>query len=261
MRGGSVEDLRLADLDTARHERLQHGQELLAIMDFERDNRRGSVTLRVDRIRPEIGLREHALYDHFCSHPRHVPRALTAKHSRRRGATHRWIGVHSAADIWGRIGATSRGSSAIRCPCAFVALRFTMWHRSQMTTSPVLRSVDAITIPVPRLDDGLAFYRDRLGHRLLWRNDTVGQAGLALPDCSVEVVLATRQQMEANWLVDSLDTAIRDLLASGARVASEPSTIPVGRVAVVIDPFGNPLVLVELTGRYDTATDTGAHTD
>jgi predicted enzyme related to lactoylglutathione lyase len=130
-----------------------------------------------------------------------------------------------------------------------------------MTTSPVLRSVDAITIPVPGLDEGLAFYRDRLGHRLLWRNDTVGQAGLALPDCSVEVVLTTRQQMEANWLVDSLDTAIRDLLASGARVASEPSTIPVGRVAVVIDPFGNPLVLVELTGRYDTATDTGAHTD
>jgi catechol 2,3-dioxygenase-like lactoylglutathione lyase family enzyme len=128
-----------------------------------------------------------------------------------------------------------------------------------MTTSPVLRSVDAITIPVPGLDEGLAFYRDRLGHRLLWRNDTVGQAGLALPDCSVEVVLATRQQMEANWLVESMDTAIHDLLASGARVASEPSTIPVGRVAVVIDPFGNPLVLVELTGRYDTATDTGAH--
>ena len=130
-----------------------------------------------------------------------------------------------------------------------------------MTTSPVLRSVDAITIPVPSLDEGLAFYRDRLGHRLLWRNDAVGQSGLALPDSSVEVVLTTRHQMEANWLVESMDTAIHDLLASGARVAAEPSTIPVGRVAVVIDPFGNPLVLVELTGRYDTATDTGAQTD
>ncbi len=122
-----------------------------------------------------------------------------------------------------------------------------------MTTSPVLRSVDAITIPVPSLDEGLAFYRDRLGHRLLWRNDAVGQSGLALPDSSVEVVLTTRQQMEPNWLVEDLDRALHDLVANGAHVAAEPSTIPMGTVAVVIDPFGNPLVLVELTGRYDTA--------
>jgi catechol 2,3-dioxygenase-like lactoylglutathione lyase family enzyme len=78
-----------------------------------------------------------------------------------------------------------------------------------MTTPPVLRSVDAITIPVPGLDEGLAFYQDRLGHRLLWRNDAVGQAGLALPDSSVEVVLTTRQQMEPNWLVESMETQTR----------------------------------------------------
>ncbi|KRF41386.1 VOC family protein [Terrabacter sp. Soil810] len=125
-------------------------------------------------------------------------------------------------------------------------------------TLPVLRSVDAITIPVPGLDEGLAFYRDRLGHQLLWRNDAVGQAGLALPDSRVEVVLSTRQQMEPNWLVESIDTAVHDLVEAGASVAAEPATIPVGRVAVVIDPFGNPLVLVELTGGYETATDRGA---
>jgi predicted enzyme related to lactoylglutathione lyase len=124
-----------------------------------------------------------------------------------------------------------------------------------MTTSPVLRSVDAITIPVPGLDEGLAFYRDRLGHQLLWRNDAVGQAGLALPDSRVEVVLSTRQQMEPNWLVESIDAAVHDLVQAGASVAAPPTTIPVGKVAVVTDPFGNPLVLVELTGRYETATD------
>ena len=67
--------------------------------------------------------------------------------------------------------------------------------------------------------------------------------------------------METNWLVDSMDTAIHDLVVSGAKLAAAPSTIPLGRVAVVIDPFGNPLVLVELTGRYETATDTGAGTE
>ena len=105
------------------------------------------------------------------------------------------------------------------------------WHRLQMTL-PVLRSVDAITIPVPGLDEGLAFYRDRLGHQLLWRNDAVGQAGLALPDSRVEVVLSTRQQMELNWLVESLDTAVQDLVEAGASDAAQRATIPVGRVAV-----------------------------
>ena len=27
-------------------------------------------------------------------------------------------------------------------------------------------------VPVPDLDQGLAFYRDRLGHELLWRDET-----------------------------------------------------------------------------------------
>lgn len=133
-----------------------------------------------------------------------------------------------------------------------------MWHRFQMTMSPVLRSVDAITIPVPGLDEGLAFYQERLGHQLLWRNDAVGQAGLGLPDSDVEVVLTTRQEMEPNWLVERMDSAMQELVEAGARVAAEPATIPLGRVAVVFDPFGNPLVLVELSGRYETATDTGA---
>lgn len=37
------------------------------------------------------------------------------------------------------------------------------------------RYVDAVTIRVPDLDAGLAFYRDRLGHELIWRNDATGR--------------------------------------------------------------------------------------
>jgi len=58
-----------------------------------------------------------------------------------------------------------------------------------MTSPPVIRSLDAVTLPVPDLDQGLAFYHAKLGHPLLWRNDAVGQAGLALPDSRVELVL------------------------------------------------------------------------
>jgi predicted enzyme related to lactoylglutathione lyase len=118
----------------------------------------------------------------------------------------------------------------------------------------ILRAIDAVTVPVPDLDSGLAFYRDRLGHRLLWRNDAVGQAGLALPDGDSELVLTTRQAYEPDWLVTSVPDAVAALVAAGGTVIAEPVEIPVGRVAVVADPFGNSLVLVDLSkGRYGEA--------
>ena len=48
-----------------------------------------------------------------------------------------------------------------------------------MPLSPSFHAIDAVTIPVPDLDAGLRFYRDSLGHELRWRNDYIGQAGLA----------------------------------------------------------------------------------
>jgi predicted enzyme related to lactoylglutathione lyase len=120
-------------------------------------------------------------------------------------------------------------------------------------TEPLLRLVDAVTVTVPDLDAGLAFYTDRLGHTLLWRNDELGLAGLRCPDAVTELVLATDLPCEPNWLVRSADAAAETIIAAGGRMISPPADIPVGRVAVVADPFGNRLVLVDLSkGRYRT---------
>ena len=122
-----------------------------------------------------------------------------------------------------------------------------------MGSSPLLRLVDAVTIPVPDLDEGLRFYRDQLGHQLLWRNNAIGQAGLLLPDSTTEIVLGTDVGYAPTWLVASLDEALDHITAAGGRVVDPPRTIPVGRLAVVADPFGNRLVLLDLSeGRYVT---------
>lgn len=136
---------------------------------------------------------------------------------------------------------------------------------SEPVADPVLRTVDAVSVPVPDLDSGLRFYRDRLGHTLLWRNDALGQAGLRLPDADTEIVLTTRQGHAVNWLVGSADEAAAEITAAGGRVVTAPFDIPVGRVAVVADPFGTELVLVDLSkGRYTTdgaGTVTGVDAD
>ncbi|QDP96237.1 VOC family protein [Microlunatus elymi] len=81
----------------------------------------------------------------------------------------------------------------------------------------LLRMVDAVMIAVPDLNAGLAFYRDRLGHQLLWRNDSIGQAGLRCPDSATEIVLSTRLPAEPNWLVESADDAAKLIIMAVGR--------------------------------------------
>ena len=122
-----------------------------------------------------------------------------------------------------------------------------------MSNAPILRAIDAVTVPVPDLDLGLAYYRDQLGHEVIWRNDDLGQVALRLPESSAELVLTIHQNYEANWLVDSVPQAVAAMVSGGGRVVVEESRIPVGRLAVVADPFGNPLVLLDLSaGTYVT---------
>jgi predicted enzyme related to lactoylglutathione lyase len=129
---------------------------------------------------------------------------------------------------------------------------------SRVSSGGVFRRVDAVCVPVPDLDAGLRFYGQALGHRLKWRNDAVGQAGLELPDGDSELVLTTRQRYEPNWLVDNVEDAVAHLVEHGSVLIAAPFDIPVGRAGVVRDPFGNTLVLVDLSrGTYaaDPATD------
>lgn len=120
----------------------------------------------------------------------------------------------------------------------------------------LLQYVDAVTIRVPDLEAGLAFYRDRLGHELIWRNDALGQAGLRTPGSSTEIVLTTRFTYEPNWKVDSVTHAAAAFREQGGRVIAGPDDIPIGQVVVVEDPFGNRLVLLDTTkGSYGTDTE------
>jgi hypothetical protein len=107
---------------------------------------------------------------------------------------------------------------------------------------------------VGNLDEALAFYRGRLGHRLLWRTER--SAGLAMVEDGAELVLSTDLDPQTDLLVDSVERAVAAFTEAGGTVVSPPSDIPVGKVAVVEDPFGNRLVLLDTSkGRYAAGSD------
>src|SRR3972149_10980578 len=105
---------------------------------------------------------------------------------------------------------------------------------------PLIRKVDCVRLYVPDLEAGLEFYRDRLGHELIWRTPTA--AGLRLPDSDAEIVIQIeRPGLEANLVVDSADEAAQRVLVAGGDIVAGPFDIQIGRCAVVRGPWGNRL--------------------
>ena len=120
---------------------------------------------------------------------------------------------------------------------------------------PLIRKVDGVRLHVPDLETGLSFYRDRLGHELIWRTATA--AGLRLPESEAELVIQTeRPEPETDLLVDSADEAARFFEQAGGEIIVSPFDIQIGRCVVVKDPWGNVLVLLDTSkGLFKTDTD------
>ena len=109
---------------------------------------------------------------------------------------------------------------------------------------PLFLKIDCLRLPVRDLDAALAFYRDRLGHQLIWRTDAA--AGLSLPGSNAELVLQTeRPQVETDLSVESVGAAVERFVAAGGRLIAGPFDIQIGKCAVVADPFGNALVMLD----------------
>jgi predicted enzyme related to lactoylglutathione lyase len=110
--------------------------------------------------------------------------------------------------------------------------------------APLFQKVDCIRLYVSDLEAGLAFYRDQLGHPLIWR--TEAEAGLRIPGADSELVLQTdRPGLEVDFTVLSADEAAARWTAMGGKVLVPPFDIHIGRCVVVQDPWNNPLVLLD----------------
>jgi predicted enzyme related to lactoylglutathione lyase len=113
--------------------------------------------------------------------------------------------------------------------------------------TPLFEKIDCVRLHVPDLAAGLVFYQDRLGQRLLWRTDDA--AGLHMPGTDAEIVLHADEPLapEIDLLVASADAAVTRFAAAGGNVVVPPFDIRIGRAAVVADPWGNQIVLLDMS--------------
>lgn len=117
------------------------------------------------------------------------------------------------------------------------------------SNTPALQKVDAVLVRVPSIEQGLAFYHEHLGMLIRWIKHDMAAVGLG----DAELVMSTRLGPETDFLVGSIEHVVQLFDDARGRVIVPPEDIPVGKMAVVEDPFGNALTLIELSkGLYQT---------
>ncbi|MDD4113066.1 MAG: bleomycin resistance protein [Herbinix sp.] len=112
--------------------------------------------------------------------------------------------------------------------------------------------VDCIELYVRDLDDGIRYYCDSMGLKLLWRANT--SVGLGMENDITEIVLQTdRKKMNVDFKVESVNNSIERIINSGGKVICGPFDIPIGKCVVVLDIWKNEYVILDMSkGRYVT---------
>lgn len=118
--------------------------------------------------------------------------------------------------------------------------------------SGIFKNVDCIELYISNLDEGIKYYCDSMGLKLLWRADT--SVGLGMEDDIAEIVLQTdRKKMNVDFKVESVIDSIERIVNSGGKVIYGPFDIPIGKCAVIQDKWENEYVILDMSkGRYVT---------
>ena len=67
-----------------------------------------------------------------------------------------------------------------------------------------------------------------------------------MPETDAEIVIQTeRAQLEVNLKVASADAAVERIVEAGGKLVAGPFDIQIGRCAIVLDPWGNAIVLLD----------------
>ncbi len=113
----------------------------------------------------------------------------------------------------------------------------------------MLRKIDCIMIRVPDLSAAVAYYTGVFGLRRLWTREQ--SVGLGMPETDAEIVLHTLDDIPESvlphYLVDDVVSAVTELTRDGCRVVAEPFDIEIGKCAMIEDPFGVRLCILDMT--------------
>jgi predicted enzyme related to lactoylglutathione lyase len=113
----------------------------------------------------------------------------------------------------------------------------------------MLKKIDCVMIRVNDVAEAINFYAEVFGLKPVWQDDRWQQAGLLFPESDAEIVLHCDPnipgQVEVHYLVDDVITAVQSYTTQGCTVVTPPFEVRMGNCAVIQDPFGTRLCLLD----------------
>jgi lactoylglutathione lyase len=104
-------------------------------------------------------------------------------------------------------------------------------------------------IRVEDVQAAASYYADVFGLHPQWSGD--GSIGLVFQETNAEIVLHSDQNIpssvEVYYLVDDVVSAVADYAARGCQILIAPFDITIGKCAVIRDPFGTRLCILDMT--------------
>ena len=119
----------------------------------------------------------------------------------------------------------------------------------------MFKKIDCVMIRVIDVVVAEKFYREVFGLKPVWSDG--GAIGMGFPETDAEIVLHSNadipHNVEVHYLVDDVVAAVKTCAEKGCRVLVQPFDILIGKCAVIADPFGTSLCLLDMTsGRRPT---------
>ena len=107
-----------------------------------------------------------------------------------------------------------------------------------------IRGTDFVLYEVNDLDRGVAFYRDVLGLKFVWRNDDFKFAEFDVSQTTLALMVPEdgRKVTPGGMVfiaVDNVASAVDELRAKGVTILFGPIDTPVCEMAGILDPDGN----------------------
>jgi lactoylglutathione lyase len=113
----------------------------------------------------------------------------------------------------------------------------------------MFKKIDCVMIRVGDVVAGERYYSEVFGLKPLWRE--AGSVGMAFPETDSEIVLHTNAEIphrvEVHYLVDNVVAAVKCYAEKGCRVVVPPFDVLIGKCAVIQDPFGTTICILDRT--------------
>ena len=113
-----------------------------------------------------------------------------------------------------------------------------------------LRKVDAVMHLVDDIYEAAKFYETIMGLKRGWTDDENNMIGLLFPGNDTEIVLHMNKYLpnpNVSFQVENVMVFVEKYKAKGYKVMEEPFDIRCGKCAILQDPYGNGVEIMDIT--------------